>query len=128
MYRAMVARANYFSQDRSDIKFAVMELSRAVPKTRKKNLANLKRLGTYSKDRPRAVIKHDIQEKPGFMEVWSSSDRAGCPETRRSTSGGMMRLGTHQIKIWSTTQGIVALSSGEAGFYAIVKRDHSFEG
>ena len=97
MYRAMVARANYLSQDRSDMKFAVKELSRAMAKPRKKDLANLKRLGKYLKDRPRAVVKYDYQEKPGFMEVWSDSDWTGCPETRRSTSGRVMRFGTHQI-------------------------------
>ena len=30
-------------------------------------------------------------------------------------------LGKHLIKHWSTTQAVVALSSGEAEFYAIVK-------
>ena len=30
-------------------------------------------------------------------------------------------LGEHLIKGWSTTQAVIALSSGEAGFYGIVK-------
>ena len=32
-----------------------------------------------------------------------------------------MKIGDHVIKTWSTTQGIIALSSGEAEYYAIVK-------
>ena len=40
---------------------------------------------------------------------------------RRSTSGGLILLGEHLIKSWSTTQTITALSSGEAEYYAIVK-------
>ena len=32
-----------------------------------------------------------------------------------------MRLGTHIFKTWSTTQGVIALSSGEAEYYALAK-------
>ena len=40
---------------------------------------------------------------------------------RKSTSGGVIRLGDHCIKMWSSTQKSVALSSGEAEYYALVK-------
>ena len=30
-------------------------------------------------------------------------------------------IGSHPIKSWATTQGVIALSSGEAEFYSIVK-------
>ena len=30
-------------------------------------------------------------------------------------------LGTHAIKTWSTTQSVIALSSGEAEYYGMVK-------
>ena len=42
------------------------------------------------------------------------SDWAGCVGTRRSTSGGVMKLGMHTVKTWASTQASVALSSGEA--------------
>ena len=32
-----------------------------------------------------------------------------------------MRIGGHTIKAWSATQGVIALSSGEAEYYGIVK-------
>ena len=38
-----------------------------------------------------------------------------------STSGGMMMLGTHTIKTWSTTQKSITLSSAEAELVAAVK-------
>ena len=41
--------------------------------------------------------------------------------TRRSTSGGLIMLGNHMIKFWSSSQPVIALSSGEAEFYALVK-------
>ena len=56
-----------------------------------------------------------------FIVGWSDSDWAGCVETRKSTSGGIVFLGSHVIKAWSTTQDVISLSSGEAEFYAIVK-------
>ena len=41
--------------------------------------------------------------------------------TRKSTSGGTMRLGAHLVKSWSKDQGCVATSSGEAELYAATK-------
>ena len=48
------------------------------------------------------------------------SDWAGDKETRKSTSGGIIRLGSHCIKTWSVTQSSPALSSCEAEYYALV--------
>ena len=48
------------------------------------------------------------------------SDWAGDVETRKSTSGGIVVLGNHPIKSWSTTQSAPALSSCEAEYYALV--------
>ena len=49
------------------------------------------------------------------------SDYAGCPRTRKSTSGGCIMRGTHLIRSWSSTQKAISLSSGEAELYAMVK-------
>ena len=50
------------------------------------------------------------------------SDWAGCTATRRSTNGGCIMVGDLCVKAWSTTQKVVALSSGEAEYYAAVQR------
>ena len=44
----------------------------------------------------------------------TDTDLAGCKETRRSTSGGVIILGGHTVQHWSRTQPTIALSSGEA--------------
>ena len=53
--------------------------------------------------------------------MYCDSNYAGCLKTRKSTQGGVIMHGTHCIKSWSSTQGILALSSAEAEYYGIVK-------
>ena len=48
-YRACVARANYVTQDRTDIGFSVKELSRGMSNPTQGYLKKLKRLGRYLK-------------------------------------------------------------------------------
>ena len=55
------------------------------------------------------------------MITWVDTDYAGCPRTRRSTSGGMVAHGIHVVKSWSSTQKIIALSVGEVEYYGMVK-------
>ena len=118
MYRGMVARANYLGEDRSDIQYAVKELSRNMSQPRENDWANLKRLARYLVNRTRVVQKFEYQEKPSRIIVHTDTDFAGCSKTRKSTSGGVMK---NVIKTWSSNQGVVALSSREAEYYGLVK-------
>ena len=120
-YRGLVARANYVAQDRADIQFAVKELARSASSPTAESWAALKRLGRYLVSHPRAITKFDWQESMPGITVEADSDFAGCAATRKSTSGGVIRLGRHVIKTWSSTQSLIALSSGEAEYYALVK-------
>ena len=121
IFRGIVARANYLSQDRSDIKFATKELSRRMAKPRIRDVNAAKRLARYLSTRTRTICHFRKQKMPKEIEAWSDSDWAGCLETRKSTSGGLIKFGTHILKSWSITQNTIALSSGEAEFYAMVK-------
>ena len=121
LYRAVVARANYLSQDRSDIRYAVKELSRSMSKPREGDLTRLQRLGRYVAQHPRLIQRFAPQGHTRFLDVWVDTDYAGCKETRRSTNGGVITLGSHVLKTWSNTQTTVALSSGEAEYYGMVK-------
>ena len=121
MYRALVARANYLSQDRSDIQYSVKELCRNMSKPAVCDWNRLKRLGRYLIGRERMIINFDYQTWNGRLAVWTDSDWAGCRSTRKSTRGGVVMIGEHPIKTWSSTQAVIALSSGEAEYYAIVR-------
>ena len=120
-YRAMTARMKYLGQDRSEIQFAIKELSKEMSCPSKKSWGRLKRLLRYVKGRPRYRIWFGYQKAPSKITVWSDSDFAGCKKSRKSTSAGVLMLGAHTLKTWATNQAVLALSSGEAEYYAIVK-------
>jgi len=121
MFRSVVARANYLSQDRSDIRYAVKELSRAMSAPRVGDINRLKRFGRYLSHHPRLQQYLKPQGKTKYLDVWVDTDFAGCLKTRKSTSGGVVMFGQHIIKTWSSTQTTIALSSGEAEYYGMVK-------
>ena len=53
--------------------------------------------------------------------AYSDSDWAGCRQTGKSTSGGVIMIGDHFIKGWSRTQNHVTTGSAEAELIALVK-------
>ena len=81
----------------------------------------LKRLARYLIGRTRVVITFVCQDNHGIVDAWTDTDYAGCRVTRKSTSGGVIMLGKHMVKSWSSTQANVSLSSGEAEYYGLVK-------
>ena len=66
------------------------------------------------------VFSYERQSADG-IEVYTDTDWAGCPRTRKSTSGGCLMVGRHLIKAWSAMQASLALSSGEAEYYGVVR-------
>ena len=80
----------------------------------------LKRLGRFLEGHKRLVYQYPWQDAH-MVDVYSDTDWAGCPRTRKSTSGGCLMLGRHLIKSWSSTQSQVSLSSAEAEYYGVVK-------
>jgi hypothetical protein len=121
-YRGLSARANYLGQDRCDVQFTAKELSRGMAKPTRGYLRKMKRLARYLLEVPEGVLRFDSEyTKLDKLMVYVDSDWAGCKSTRKSTSGGALTWGGGLLKSWSTTQGTVALSSGEAEFYSAVK-------
>ena len=94
-YRANVARLNYVTQDRTDISYAVKELSSEMSEPTTDSWAKLKRAGRYLLCRPRYILLYKYQELPKGLTVWTDSDFAGCRKSRKSTSGGVIQLGSH---------------------------------
>ena len=78
---------------------------------------NLQILGGKS----RSILKYDWQGRETLVDGFTDSDWAGCVRTAKSTSGGILMIGTHMIKAWSKTQNSSSLSSAEAELIAMVK-------
>ncbi len=119
-YRAVTARANYLAADRPDMQFASKEICRWMSSPTERSLVAVKRLGRFLEGHPRLIYSYPWQSATK-IDAYSDTDWAGCQKTRKSTSGGCLMLGSHLIKSWSSTQQSVALSSGEAEFYGVVK-------
>ena len=114
MFRALAARANFLAQDRPDIAFASKELCREFSVPNRNSFVRLKRLVRYLVGSQRLVYEFRYQPLPMHVDVYTDTDFAGCKETRRSTSGGIIMVGGHAVRHWSRTQPTIALSSGEA--------------
>ena len=80
-------------------------------------------LARYLRGQPWFVqkIKLDVDGIGDEVKIIVDSDWAGRVQTRRSTNGACIMVGDICLKAWSTTQRVVALSSGEAETYAAVK-------
>ena len=92
-----------------------------MSKPKVKDVKDMKRLGRYLIGRARIQVIFERQDRCSVIDVWTDTDYAGCTETRTPTSGGLALIGRHMIKGWSSTQSVVALSSGEAEFYGLVR-------
>ena len=78
-------------------------------------------MGRYLNRRARAILKYHYQPATNMVNVSTDADWAGDQVSRKSTSGGVLQCGSHVVKTWSSTQSVIALSSGESEFYSIVK-------
>eukprot|EP00435_Cladocopium_sp_Y103_P016599 s3099_g4.t1 len=120
-YRSLVMRCNYLALDRPDICFSSKELARKMQAPTKGSWNGLKRLARYLGGQPRLLWKYEDQPEQNKLHIHTDSDDAGCNETRKSTSCGALYHGKHLLKFYSSTQHVIALSSGESEFYAGVK-------
>ena len=119
-FRGAAARANYLAADRLDCQFAAKEICRWMSKPTESSWLAMKRLCRYLVGLPRLVHLYKWQSVD-TIDVYTDTDWAGCPRTRKSTSGGCIMLGAHTIKTWSSTQTSISLSSGEAEFNGVVR-------
>ena len=118
----MIARANYLAQGRMDLQYTTKELSRKMSKPQVVDVDRLKRLVRYLVGTEKVIQRFTrLRAMPSWVEAYADSDWAACNSTRRSTSGGVVLFGGSALKTYSSTQGSVATSVGEAEYYAALK-------
>jgi hypothetical protein len=81
----------------------------------------LKRVARYLLQYPVLSYRFEFQRSQAVVEVFVDSDHAGCRESRKSTTGFALLHGSHCVKTGSSTQTTIAMSSGEAELYAVVR-------
>ena len=119
-FRGAAARGNYLASDRLDVQFACKEVCRWMAHPTLHSWKALKRICRFLNRAPRLVYVFKRQSVDS-VDVYTDTDWAGCPKTRKSTSGGCVMLGRHAMKHWSSTQTSISLSSGEAEFAGVIR-------
>ena len=73
------------------------------------------------KEVSQGIWHFDYQEQPDEAVVLTDSDWGACKRTRKSMSSYAERFGKHLIDSSCAKQSVIALSSGEAELYALVR-------
>ena len=125
LYRTMVGCLLYLScWSRPDISFAVSELSRFVSEPCHQHMVAVKHLLRYLKGTKELGLIYSkptglgLTDKADLLWGYVDSDWAGCPDSRKSTSGYVLMLNGAAVSWKSKRQSVVALSSAEAEFVA----------
>ena len=120
-FRGLAARINYLAMDRTDLQYSAKTVAKSMATPREADWATMKRVAKYLVGAPRCIQKFKWQDAQDLIVTHSDSDWAGKEKDRKSTSGGVITYGQHVLKTWSSQQQTIALSSGEAELYALLK-------
>ena len=110
---------------RPDLCYATKELARSLQQPTAHSQKTAKHLLRYLKGTQhyKFVIQPTVRlansDSELNLDVFVDADWAGCPITRRSTTGFVIRFLGSTINFGSRTQATVALSSAESELYAI---------
>jgi hypothetical protein len=92
VYRSLAAALQYLTFTRPDITYAVQQICLHMHDPREPHLTALKRILCYL----RSTIDYGLllhRSSSAELVVYTDADWAGCPDTRRSTSGYAVFLG-----------------------------------
>lgn len=117
-YRGLAGALQYLTFTRPDIAYAVQQVCLHMHDPREPHYALVKRILRYLK----GTLEFGLQlhrTSIGALVAYSDADWAGCPDTRRSTSGYAVFLGDNLISWSSKRQHTVSRSSAEAEYRAV---------
>jgi hypothetical protein len=118
LYRSLAGALRYLTLTRPDIAHAVQQVCLYMHDPRESHFALIKRILWYIE----GTIEYGIVLSCSHsheLVVYSDADWAGCPDTRRSTSGYCVFLSDNLISWSSKRQHTVSRSSAEAEYRGV---------
>ena len=117
-YRSLVGALQYITTTRPDLAYAVQQACLHMHDPREEHLQLVKRILRYLRGTTEYGLHLHRSDKLELI-AYSDADWAGCPDTRRSTSGYTIFLGDTLVSWSSKRQPTVSRSSAEAEYRAV---------
>ncbi|GJS16931.1 ribonuclease H-like domain-containing protein, partial [Tanacetum coccineum] len=118
LYRSLAGALQYLTFTRPDISYAVQQVCLYMHDPREPHFSALKRILLYI----RGTMPYRLQlfsSTTSSLVAYSDADWAGCPTTRRSTSGYCVFLGNNLLSWSSKRQVTLSRSSAEAEYRGV---------
>nr|XP_028955049.1 uncharacterized protein LOC114823790 [Malus domestica] len=119
LYRQLVGSLQYLTLTRPDISFDVQNVSQFMGHPTTAHMEAVKRILRYLKGSLGMGLRLTSSSQPFRLIAYSDADWAGCPGTRRSTTGFCIFLGDNLISWCAKKQRTVSRSSAEAEYRAL---------
>ncbi|XP_022003737.1 uncharacterized mitochondrial protein AtMg00810-like [Helianthus annuus] len=118
LYRSLAGALQYLTFTRPDLSYAVQQICMHMHAPMNFHWQALKRIIRYLQ----GTTSYDLTLEPSSsvtMTAYTDADWAGCPDTRRSTSGYCVYFGPTLLSWSSKRQPTVSRSSAEAEYWGV---------
>ena len=119
LYRSLVGALQYLTITRPNIAYAVNFVSQFLHSPTEDHFLAVKCLLRYVKGTLHFGLTFHPSDAPGTLIAYSDANWAGCPDTRRSTSGYSIYLGDNLVSWSAKKQPTVSRSSCESEYRAL---------